>query len=550
MDTLTGLIKPIDSGNPRSPTWIVGEAPGADEVRQGAPFVGVSGQLLTRLLLEAGFDRSAMFLTNVCHERPPDNEIASWFATKTAARTAGLSAVAGRYPDPRIIAGHLLLRSRIEQYRPKLILALGNTALWSLTEQWGILKWRGSAMSVTSATSVHVLPTVHPAAILREWGLRNIALQDMRRAKRPTAFTKPNWTFFLRPTIEHVLAWCHETIELLDDHPLPLVCDIETRNSQIACIGIAWSKYHALCIPLMCLERPEGYWSESEEQIVILNLRQVLCHPNARVVFQNGAYDLQYFAHQYGFLPRISDDTMLQQHVAFPGLRKGLDFLSSLHCSYHRYWKDDGKTWDIHLPEDQLWSYNCEDCVRTFEVWESLSQTIKALGLTEQYHFQMHELFPTVLRMMLRGIRFASDRRDIIRGELEQFIAAGNEWLATVLDHPLNVESNKQMKELLYGDFRIPPILHRRTKQPTLDDEALNSIQTRFPLLSPLLRRIRDIRSANTALSTVLETRISADGRARCSYNLAGTETYRFSSSADAFGTGFNLQNITQGDEE
>jgi DNA polymerase I-like protein with 3'-5' exonuclease and polymerase domains len=338
-------------------------------------------------------------------------------------------------------------------------------------------------------------------------------------------------------------------VELLDDGPRTLACDIETRAGQIACIGIAWDQHNAICIPLMSIERPPGYWSETEEWYVILNLRKVLVHPNAQIIFQNGAYDLQYFAHQYGFLPRISDDTMLMQHVAFPGLRKGLDFLSSLHCAYHRYWKDDGKLWDATMPEDQMWAYNCEDCVRTYEVWASLRKVIEGLGLTDQYSFQMHDLFPLALRMMLRGIRFDTARRAEVRAELEAFIAAGNAWLEFVLGHKLNVESNKQMQALLYNDFRVPPILHRRTRRPTLEDEAMASIIRRFPLLRPLLEMVRDLRSANTALSTVISNPISPDGRARCSYNMAGTETFRFSSSTDAFGTGFNLQNITKGDD-
>lgn len=550
-DALAGLVKPIDSGRMAAPIWLIGEAPGADEIAAGTPFVGASGQLLTRLLLESGFDRSQCFISNVAHERPPDNDIGEWFATKTAAKAAKIDEFAGRYPDPRILNGHLLLRKRVEEYKPRLIIAFGNTALWSLTEQWGILKWRGSVLE--GPAGVKVLATVHPAAILREWGFRSIVLQDLRRARRESAFAaivKPAWDFVLRPTIEHALFWCQTMVELLDDGPQVLACDIETRQGQIACIGIAWSKLNAMCIPIMCMERPEGYWSAAEEQAIILNLRQVLTHPNARIVFQNGAYDLQYFAHQYGFLPRISDDTMLMQHVTFPGMRKGLDFLSSMYCNYHRYWKDDGKTWDPSLPEDQLWIYNCEDCVRTFEVHGVLANAIQSMGLAAQYTFQMQDLFPIVLRMMLRGVRYDVARRKAIREELEAFIIAGNKWLEEVLGHPLNVESNKQMLELLYGSFGIAPIQNRKTKNPTANDEALDTIAKRKPLLAPLLRMVREIRSANTALSTILSAPISPDGRARCSYNLAGAETFRFSSSADAFGTGFNLQNITKGDEE
>lgn len=557
-------MRPIESGTPAMPIWIVGEAPGGEEVANGRPFVGASGQLLDRMLLETGFNRAACFVTNVCHERPPAqfkngkvirDDIASFFPTKTEARRQGIPEVLGRYPMAPVVEGLNHLSNLLAVHHPRLIIALGNTSLWALTGQTGILKWRGSIVTAdrTPHPNGKVIPTIHPAAVLREWSLRNIVVQDLRRAKRESLFPevrRPPWSFTIRPTLEDVSRWFASLSEVLDRGPITLAVDIETRSQQIACVGIARSKLEAICIPLMCVERPNGYWTYEEELIVVERLRAILSHPNCRCVFQNGAYDLQYFAKQLGFLPRISDDTMLMQHVCFPGLRKGLDFLSSLYCSYHRYWKDDGKLWEPGDDEEIHWRYNAEDCVRTFEVYEVLSGVVQSLGLEKQYEFQMKELFPIVLRMMLRGIKFDNGRRMAIKADLEQFVADANQWLTFVLGHPLNVSSGKQMQELIYEDLRIPVIRHRKTGNPTLDDEALDRIQRRNPLLRPLLEVVRNIRSANTALSNVLGSSVSRDARARCTYNLAGTETFRFSSAEDSFGEGFNMQNLTKGDEE
>jgi len=568
VDTLLTLppsasFRPIESGSPSSPIWIIGEAPGGEEIAQRRPFVGASGQLLTQLLLETGFARHQCFITNVCHERPPEqvkngkvirDDISTFFLTKTEARRRLVSEVLGRYPLPPVVSGRNHLINLLALHRPQLILAFGNTALWALTGHTGILKWRGSVLTATETPQpfTKLIPTAHPAAVLREYPLRNIVLQDLRRAKRESAFPevrKPAWQFIVRPTADTAIDYLNGLFRRLTWGRQTFACDIETRRGQIACVGIAQSETEAICIPLMCVERSEGYFSPDEERSIILLLRAVLSHPNARIVFQNGAYDLQYFAKQYGFLPRIQDDTMLMQHVCFPGLRKGLDFLSSLYCRYHRYWKDDGKTWDDSINEEQLWTYNCEDCVRTFECWQVLTEVVRARGLTDQYHFQMQELFPIVLRMMLRGIAFDSDRRASVQRDLEAFRLNAQDWLDRALGHTINVESSAQMQRLFYEDLRVPTILHRKTKRPTLDDEALDRIARQQPLLALLIQHIRDIRSANTALENVLTARVSPDGRSRSTINMAGAETFRFSSSEDAFGFGFNMQNITKGDE-
>src|SRR5690606_2658579 len=158
---------------------------------------------------------------------------------------------------------------------------------------------------------------------------------------------------------------------------------IETRNRQIACIALAWSEQEALCIPFLSFSGTGGsYWStvEEETQIVLL-LRELLTHPKARVIWQNGLYDLQYIARYWGFIPNFSADTMLLQHTMFSVLPKSLDFISSLHCKNHVYWKDDGKKYDPGKdPEEKHWTYNCRDSVVTVESEGSLSQGLAKMG--------------------------------------------------------------------------------------------------------------------------------------------------------------------------
>ena len=66
--------------------------------------------------------------------------------------------------------------------------------------------------------------------------------------------------------------------------------------------------------------------------------------------------------------PKCDFDSMLAQNVLFPGTEKRLDYLSSLYCQYHWFWKEDHKEWDAKGDIESLLVYNCWDCVRTFEV--------------------------------------------------------------------------------------------------------------------------------------------------------------------------------------
>src|SRR6266480_394418 len=193
--------------------------------------------------------------------------------------------------------------------------------------------------------------------------------------------------------------------------------------------------------------------------------------------------------------------------------------------------------------DDDLFLYNCEDAARTFEIAEKHEQTIDKLGLREQYNFQMSMFWP-VLQAMQRGIRIDTAARDEIAMELIEEIGKREAFLNSVLGHPLNVRSVKQMFALFYNDLQIKPIWSRATGRPTINDDALSKIAKAEPILRPLVAAIQDIRTLGVFLNTFVKAPLDADGRMRCSYNVCGTLTFRLSSSENAFGSGTNLQNL------
>jgi DNA polymerase-1 len=394
-----------------------------------------------------------------------------------------------------------------------------------------------------------VIPAYHPAAILRQWSWRNIAIHDFKRALKNSyspEYNPPDYRFIIRPDFPTTLEILATLKKAVEARPLELAVDLETRMGHIACIGLAWSVREAICIPLMCVEQEEGYWNVDQESTIVHALYSVLTHPNCRVLGQNFLYDAQYIYRHWHFVPNVFQDTMLSQHTCFSNLPKGLDFLSSMYSKFHLYWKDEGKEWEPAVGEEQLWAYNCKDCCATFEAAQVLRSNVEQMNLIAVHTFQQSLFYP-VLKTMNRGLRVDDKLRSQFTMQLNEEIAVRQQWLNDVLGFEINIRSPLQMQNLFYEVFKQKPVYNRKTDTITLNDEALSKIAAREPILRPIVRKIQELRSLGVFLSTFIMARTDIDGRMRCSFNIAGTETYRFSSSQNAFYSGMNLQNIPKG---
>jgi len=532
-----------------SKIMIVGEYPSMQDEKAGLPFAGYSGEELDKMMREAGLFKSSCFTTLVIGIRPPANNIESFIAARKADITPQHAMVRDKMCLPVVWEGIERLKREIEMCQPDVIIALGNVALWALTGNWGIMSWRGSVLQtdlpLTLPYKPKVIPTYHPSIVMRQWSWRQIVITDLRRAKKESSSRElysPDYRFVIRPDYSTALNYLELLLKAVAAKPLKLSVDIETRAGHIACIGIAWSKREAICIPLMTTAAGSHYWSEAEESVLMYKMQQLLTHVNAQVIGQNFSYDAQYFHRWLHYVPRLVRDTMLSQHVCFSNLQKSLDFLASMYCEHYTYWKEEIKSTN----EDEYWRYNCKDCVITFEVDEVEQQTITSMGLQSVQDFQQ-ELFWPVLTTMNRGIRMATEKRGAFAMMLSDEIAAREQYIIDVCGYPLNPASPKQMQEFFYDQLNFKPIIGRKTGNPTLDDEALHTICNRDPVIKPLVDKILELRSLNVFLSTFVNAPLDRDGRIRCSFNIAGTEPYRFSSSKNAFGSGLNLQNIPKG---
>jgi uracil-DNA glycosylase len=147
-------------GNPNADLMFVGEAPGADEDMQGEPFVGRAGQLLTKIIEAIGLRREDVYIANVLKCRPPNN----------------------RNPEPDEVeqCEPFLLR-QIDTVKPKVIVALGKFAAQCLLKTSDpITRLRGREFKYRDAI---LMPTYHPAYLLRTPSAKREVWEDMKRVK-------------------------------------------------------------------------------------------------------------------------------------------------------------------------------------------------------------------------------------------------------------------------------------------------------------------------------------------------------------------------------
>ena len=190
---LYAIDGPVEHMEPKNPSGVavLGEAPGADEIKQKAPFVGRSGQLLESLLNQAGFKRDELLIVNVFRWRPIDNKVDYFFASKKAATDNNIPIMTDLPP----MSGKFCLEdyrgeiSRLPeifiQHRIKYIIAAGRTALWATTGLSGISKHAGQMMRVSFLPTARVIPIYHPAFLLRNNNttMRNNVVEWMKSCR-------------------------------------------------------------------------------------------------------------------------------------------------------------------------------------------------------------------------------------------------------------------------------------------------------------------------------------------------------------------------------
>lgn len=538
------MIKVLGSG-PANGVMIVGEAPGFDEELAGATFVGASGQLLTKLLGGAGIRREQCYVTNVCKYRPPSNDITKWVTDKKRTGLANeWEHKDGRWFNEAVAEGVEELVGEIAKCQPKIIVGLGNVALWALTGQWGVTDWRGSEMCYVGedGRKTPFVPTLHPASILRNWPVRAQVAHDLkfRVARRLRGgFETPSWDFNFAPTFNEALTFI---AELRGD----VAVDVETSRGRIVCVGLATSARRAMCIPFIH-EGYAPYWDASHSRFLINALQMKLAadYSTVKVIGQNFNYDASYFDANWNFVPKVAHDTLIAQSVLFPGTPRGLGYLSSMYCDWHCYWKDDARDWGNLNNFEGLFKYNCRDVCATWETAMVQRKALALAGLDAQFEDRMaycHHVFA----MQQRGVIRDEAKTAALDAEIEEGLHARKIIICDSAGHEVNPVSPTQVSKWIYEDAGCRKPARRGKEAGGTGDEELAQVQKWHPELAAPLSAVLEYRSLSSVRTNFLRAERDPDGMLRSSFMTTGTETFRLTSSKNNFGRGTNLLNISK----
>lgn len=296
-------------------------------------------------------------VTNVFQEHPPNNDLMHFF---DAVPSDLPMYVRGKRLRPEARHHVESLWQELRDLKPNLIVAMGNAACWALLGRTGIMSIRGY-IDMSERLGLKVLPTIHPASILRNWRARTVCLSDWQKAKREAEFREIRYTdrwITYNCQMDEIRAWMalpaeRYAIDVESGWALFSKTELERMkkytpgqarilSSQLSMVGFARSHTDALVIPFMTRENTEdmSYWPSVNAEIEAWECVRELCERPVNKIFQNGVYDMT----RLGFMgikcrrPRF--DTMIKHHAMLPEMPKGLGFLGSIFCN-ERAWKQD-----------------------------------------------------------------------------------------------------------------------------------------------------------------------------------------------------------------
>lgn len=492
-------------GPERAALVLIGEAPGRREVAEGRPFVGRAGQLLDKALAEAGLQREELFITNavICH--PPDNKTPDVKAIKCC--------------HPRLI-------EEVKSRCPRVVVLTGNVPIKAIFGRGKVTDLRGAAVW-SDELQTYVIPTFHPAAVLRQPNLYPDLVRDLRYARDVLRGTvKPvevghSVELFVADDYNDALALARRLVEVGE-----VAVDVECAgDGSFLCAAFSWKPGTAAVLTAEALKNP-----------AVVDAFNVAFR-RVKLIGHNLKYDLKVLWSQGLWSARTGADTMLMHYTLDE--RRGTHGLKQLARLYFnapnydaeiaRYMKEGGLE---NCPRDLLYKYNGLDASYTYALYQTIT---KELGSNE-WRVLNDLLLPAsdvLAEMEYLGIMVdvpylqkldAELTAELLRLEAEMFTVAGRKF---------NPNSPKQLIQLLYYELGVP--VPRRL---STDENALKEVLNYHPLPKLLLEYRARKKFLSTYVQALLEARDEND-RVHTTFNLHGTATGRLSSSDPV-----NLQNI------
>ena len=494
---------------------IVGESPGKQEMEAGRPFVGPSGKLLNELLMEIGFDREKIYVTN-----------------------AFLCGGFHRPKEPLDQCRRELI-AEAKQRKPKVILALGAIASKCFGDPT-----RGEAIWVDEV-GAFVVSAYHPAFILRSKFFRGQLLEHFETA---AAATKP------AEEVDYRLVDTWEKFEALRSalaNTEKIAVDVETtgldRDDKLLGVGVCWAEGRAAYIPIRWQSffgDLDLYWEKRsggtavEKFLVDLLGRVKSC-------FHNAKFDLSFLS-QAGVEPdkvRLAFDTKLASHVLDCDSSHHLESLGKrkFPAQFGRYKEETSEAIKkkgglLTLTLKQVAKRCCGDADITFRLAEQqVGELIDKGRANLFYHFSM-PMVKFLLDVENVGVQFDVGKAKELSESLAEQIQLVEKEVYGVVGRQFLISSSQQLVEVL-KKMGVP--LRKKTAkgQVSVDEAALKPFEEKFPIVKKVLeyRGLRQLKS--TFVDGVLP-RVDSLGRLHTTFSQHVTPTGRLASGKP------NLQNV------
>lgn len=501
---------------------LVGEALGAEEEKVGRPFVGAAGRVLDRALSDAGLRREDVYISNVVKCRPPQN------------RTPVQSEQDSCLP---------YLLEEIESVKPKVIVALGGSAMKALTGQDKITRDRGKPMPARkNLFAQSVIGTFHPAATLRPGGERQYyahIVEDLRQARAATEerSTKNRKHIFPPGATDGEI---FDALRLLQECR-PIACDLEWTTGDDSMVW-PWSNRGEAYTISFTGRTPEGLVSVAIALPLSPRVKAIVGRmlANRPIIFHNAMADTMW-THAHGFDVQLAGDTLVLAHLLDETQRLGLEPVAMKYGGVQGGWK--GHLYKQRpVGEDQwteLLTYNSNDTEATLLAFEGERDVLKLREPERQkqilrLHRQM--LLPAIQvlqRATSIGVPIDTDllEKELDAAKRRQFEAAqdlAQHVSLTPVRAMALATSPKQTTEYL-GSLGIDLESSRKDELTKLSE---------FPAAEAILR----IRKEQKRISTYFEPwlrmiRRQGDNRLHSVYRPVGTRTGRLSAESEEGGS-------------
>lgn len=509
---------------------VVGDYPGFADTLEGKPFVGQPGKLLNDYL------KLAYQHCQLPYQEPYKTNILKFSLPKGDWKQIGFLGVGLEESITK-------LKDELGQFRPNVILALGDQALTALTDKKGLCgargstKWVGSILTTIIRGQVtKVVPTWHPRQMLQESGpgavpysARSIWLLDLIRAIQESA--SPSLSLPSRNLeVANDSLDVYRFLKKYKDKTRVSI-DIEVYHCVPTCIGLAFNSQHAMSIPLIdtISYTNEAGISLKERREIFKLLDQFFKTPNLEIIGQNFKFDHEKLLRPLGFaVPSdIFVDTMLLAHTIQPEFRVSLANLTRIYTR-EPYYKDEYKEFNPKKDKiEQVFLYNAKDAVVTYEIAEELIKEAIEEGLWDFYYNYVRHLHRLYMEIESVGLLVDQTQRKALNQKYTALIEAGSEKFQELLGKSVNVSSPKQIHGVII-DLGLPV-------RDGVDEDTLVALQANHcgnnPTASAVIDNILNVRRYRKTKSTYIEADPDYDGRMRTSYRIVGTETGRTSTS-------------------